>query len=242
MQAFRTVMWNLCSRAALTVVCLIIAIPVFILLLLPEKWRFSKPFYWLFHFFYWGCLKSTFLPITFVGTEHVPNQPAIFVANHQSSLDIPLLGSLVDSFPHVWVAKRELLDLKVIGPILRRIAVLVDMSTPLKAMRSLVHLMELSEKEHQHVMIFPEGARYTDGQVHDFFLGFDILAKKTKRPVVPVYIDNAYKVYPPDVFWATYLPISVTVGMPFFFGEEETEESFKQRVHDWFAMQQKKQG
>lgn len=241
MPSFRSIVWNLCSRAVLTVICLIITVPVLIMMLLPEKWRFSKPLYWLFHFFYWGCLRSTFLPITYIGTEHVPNTPAIFVANHQSSLDIPLVGSLVDSYPHVWVAKEELLELKIIGPILRRIAVLVDMSTPQKAMRSLVRLMDLSQKEHQHVMIFPEGARFTDGLVHDFFLGFAILAKKTKRPVVPVYIDNAYKAYPPDVFWATYVPLTVTVGMPFFFQEEETEEVFSQRVRDWFLAQQSKQ-
>jgi 1-acyl-sn-glycerol-3-phosphate acyltransferase len=233
--------WNLSTRFVLTVAFLIMSVPAFILLLMPEKWRFNKAYYWFFHIFYWICLKATFLPITFVGAETAPTQPAIFIANHQSTLDIPLVGSLVDAYPHIWIAKEELLELKLIGPILRRVALLVDMTTPQKAMRSLVRLMELSEKEQQHIMIFPEGTRHTDGIVHDFFLGFAILAKKTGRPVVPVYIDNAYMVYPTGVFWAQYYPITVTVGMPFFFQEDETEEAFKDRVYQWFVTQQRAQ-
>jgi len=86
-------------------------------------------------------------------------------------------------------------------------------------------------------MIFPEGGRYTDGTVHDFYGGFVILAKKTGRPVVPVRIFGVHKVYPPDTFWVQKYPITVVVGKPFVYQEGDTDQAFKDRVYQWFIEQ-----
>jgi 1-acyl-sn-glycerol-3-phosphate acyltransferase len=69
-----------------------------------------------------------------------------------------------------------------------------------------------------------------------FFSGFAILASRTARPVVLVYIRNAYMMYPADVWLARWHRIKVVIGPPVFHAEGESDEAFKQRVYAWFRM------
>lgn len=179
----------------------------------------------------------TLLPITIKGAEHIPKEPAIIAANHQSSIDIPLIGSLLKGFPHIWLAKKELFASPLFRFILSRAAVSIDIDTPQKAMRSLVTTLNTIKDKPVDALIFPEGGRYTDGSVHDFYGGFVILARKTGRPVVPVRIFNLGAVYPPGSFFAYPQPITVIVGKPIKMREGESDEAFKQRVYQWFVEQ-----
>jgi len=228
------------ARLLIAILLLACAIPAFIFMMLPERWRYDNPlYYWFVSFVYWASLKCIFVPVRYEGLEHVPNDAAVIVANHQSSLDIPLVGSLVDAHPHIWLATVTLLDSPLLGFVLRRMAALIDMSSPQKGMRSLVNAIKLINNN-KHAIIFPEGGRFIDGTVHEFFGGFVIIAKKAGRPVIPVYIRNVQKVYPPNNFWLYSYPIEVIVGAPFHYQESDTDEAFKQRVYDWFLVQQQK--
>lgn len=219
-------------------VIIFLGIPCFLMTLLPARWRYdNKLFFWLSHIFYKAALKTAMVPITVVGKENIPKGPVIIVANHQSAMDIPLVGSLLDSFPHVWLAKTELTR-SWLAPIVRRMAVLIDMSTPQRGMRSLLQAINLINGKQRHVIVFPEGGRYIgDNDVREFFAGFAILAQRTNRPVVPVMIFDAYKVYPPGSFCVNWHPIKVVVGKPFFLREDEEATAFKDRVRQWFVEQ-----
>jgi 1-acyl-sn-glycerol-3-phosphate acyltransferase len=232
------ILHTLITRFLLLLIMLISFFPVVIFLLLPKRWRYDNRFFcWFAYFFYRAIVKISFLPVTVVGKENISDEPAIFVANHQSSLDIPIVGSLIKTHPHIWLAKSELLISPILGFILPRIAVLIDMSTPIKGMRSLVNAVNMIYEKRRHAMIFPEGARFTDGKVHDFYLGFVILAKKTGRPIIPVRLFNLEKAYPPETFWVYRCPIHVVVGPPFYYQEGESEESCRDRVYTWFLEQ-----
>lgn len=233
-ELLRTIM----SYLFLVIVVLLIGIPCFLFTLLPARWRYdNKVFFWLSHIFYVTALKTAMVPIKVIGKEHIPSEPAIIIANHQSALDIPLIGSQLGSFPHIWLAKSDLARIWV-GPILRRMAVLVDISSPQKAMRSLLKTIDLIKGKRRHVILFPEGGRYIgDNDVHEFFSGFVILAKNTKRPVVPIMIFDAYKVYPPGSFFIYRHPIKMVIGKPFYLQKNEEPLAFKNRVHHWFVQQ-----
>ena len=219
-------------------VVLFLGVPCFLLTLLPARWRYdNKVFFWLSHLFYVASLKTVMIPIEVVGKENIPNEPAIIVANHQSSLDIPLIGSLLNRFPHVWLAKTELTRYWI-GPIVSRMAVLIDMSSPQKALRSLLQAIKIVRGKRRHAIVFPEGGRYIGGNdVHEFFAGFVMIAKRTNRPVVPIMIFDAYKVYPPGSFFIHRNPVKVVVGKPFFMQEGEEATAFKDRVYQWFTQQ-----
>ncbi len=226
------------SRFLLIIAVLVFLVPMIIFMCIPQSWRYSMP--WLFlpvHWFYCAILKCSLVPINYVGTENIPQEPVIFAGNHQSSLDIPLIGVLSKYVPHVWLAKQELMDSVLLRFIIPLIAVLVDVTSPRAAMLSLRKIIGIVNNHHRNLMIFPEGGRYIDGKIHDFFGGFVILAKKTGRPVVPVCIIGVNKVYPPDSFWVYKHPITVVVGKPFVWQEGESDEEFKKRVHGWFVEQ-----
>lgn len=230
---------NLFSRFLLIVVTIIFLIPIAIFILMPEQYRYKYPsVFYLVHWFYCAILKCSLLPITYKGLENIPKGKAvIFAANHQSTLDIPLVGVLSRGVPHVWLAKQELMDSVFVKFIVPLISVLVDVSSPRNAMLSLRKILNIVNNHHRNLIIFPEGGRYTDGKIHDFFGGFTIIAKKTGRPVVPVCILGIDKAYPPETFWVQLCPITVIVGKPFVYEDNDTDESFKNRIHSWFVEQ-----
>jgi 1-acyl-sn-glycerol-3-phosphate acyltransferase len=230
---------NLFSRFLLILITIIFFIPIAIFICIPTRYRYKYPIlFYPVHWFYVAILKGSLLPITYKGLENIPKDTAvIFVANHQSSLDIPLLGVLSKGVPHVWLAKAELMDSVFIRFIVPLISVLVDVTSPKKAMLSFRKILSIVNNHQRNLIIFPEGARYTDGKIHEFFGGFVVLAKKIGRPVVPVCILGIDKAYPPETFWVQWYPITVIVGKPFVYGENDTDETFKNKVYQWFVDQ-----
>lgn len=234
---------TLISRILLLILLALCFVPGVIFMALPARWRYGNPFYyWFASFFYWAVLKCSFLKIRYHGLENIPKTPAIFAGNHQSSFDIPIMGSLVDAHPHIWLATSTLLTSPMLYIPLTRMTALIDMSSPQKGMRSLINAIKLVDEPKRHTMIFPEGGRFVDGIVHEFYGGFVIIAKKLGRPVIPVYMTNLHKIYPPHSFWVYSYPVDVVVGEPMYYQEHDTDELFKQRVYDWFLRQQKQRG
>jgi len=234
-----TILRTIISRLLLFLL-FVVATPVFIIIiLLPAHIRrTSRIVYRLANWLYRASLACALVPITFKGKENIPEQQVIFVANHQSSLDIPLVGTLAHGDPHLWLARSELMNTFFLRIVLPSFAEVIDVENPRAAMRGLLRTINIVKAEKQHLMIFPEGGRYTDDKVHEFFGGFVLLAKKTKLPVVPVRIFNANKVYPPNSFWMGSCPITVVIGKPFEYSSQEDDDTFRQRVYNWFLEQE----
>lgn len=239
MVSLGTIVYTFFSRLLLLVLIAVITIPAIILIfLVPQKYRYNRCYFFMSSIFYKAVMRLSLLPITIIGKKYIPKHPSIFVANHSSSLDIPVLGSLLDGRPHLWLAMTWLTRFWMFRLFLPRTAVLVDMTSPYSGVRSLIKIIQMIKERAMNIMIFPEGKRYTDGKVHDFYGGFALLAKKTDCPVVPVRIFNLEKVYPPHTFWVHYYPVKIVVGKPMYIKKDETEELFKQRVHEWFKKQE----
>src|SRR5690606_11510535 len=217
---------SIVSRFLLIVVSLIFLVPILIFMCIPQKWRYSSSYIFLpVHWFYCAILKCSLVPIRYIGRENIPvDEPVTFVGNHQSSLDIPLMGVLSKGVPHVWLAKQELMDSFIIRFVIPLIAVLVDVSSARESMLSLRKIITTVNNHHRNLMIFPEGGRYTDGKMHDFFGGFALLAKKTGHPIIPVCILGVNKVYPPESLWVYWHPITVIVGKPIRWLENDTDD------------------
>lgn len=235
MVSIGTIFYTLFSRLVLIILISILIIPLAICLLLPKKLLVDNAIFKVItRFFYWGCIKLSFLPITYKGMENIPHEPCIITANHQSSFDIPLIGYALKKRLHVWLAWSEIANWPLVGFIVTRNAVLVDMTSPAKGLRTLVQAINIVKEHPWDLIIFPEGGRFTDGTVHDFFGGFAAIAKKISRPVVPIKIIGVNKVYPPKTFWIYYHPITVVIGKPMVMQPNETEEAFKDRVYNWY--------
>lgn len=231
------ILHTLAVRFLLFILMCIIIIPLGIMMLLPARVRFTSKFlYKMLYLFNWAALKVSLVPVTYKGLENIPqNESVIFAANHQSSMDIPLVGVLARGKPNLWLARSELMDTWLLRFVISRLTVVVDVNSQAKAMASLRLLMRFVKNMDIDIMIFPEGQRFTDDAVHEFFGGFVTLAKLLKRPVVPVRIFGANRVYPPKTFLVKYHPVTVVVGEPFVIQEGESDQDFKDRVYKWFV-------
>lgn len=181
-------------------------------------------------------LLSTFLPVTYQGFDYLPQTPTIFVANHQSSLDILLVGSVLGTRPCTWLAKSELFEYPLLKNVLSHIGIPVyfDKKRPADFEGAVKRGVEKLAQGFD-VVIFAEGGRYNDGTIHQFYSGFAAMAKLSGAPVVPLFISGAGQALAPGYRLIRRVPLTVTVGSPFFYNNQETVQLFKERVYDWFV-------
>lgn len=133
--------------------------------------------------------------VTLAGTEHLPDGPVIFMSNHQSNFDILALLAAMPRQIH-WIAKKELFDIPLFGPSMRRGGYIpLDRGDGRKALQS---MDEAAATIHQgkSVVLFPEGTRSPDGSLLPFKRGGFILARKAAVPVIPVTINGSGRINP----------------------------------------------
>lgn len=231
-----TIIRTLLSYSMGILICFIFWPPLLVLLLLPDRYRYENRWlFWLLDLFYRSIVMATFVPVRVAGKEHMPNSPAIIIANHQSALDIPLVGSTLNAYPHTWYVLSYYLRYPFLGWFIRRMCISLNRDNPSQVAQEFIRGIKLIEGRNRHIIIFPEGARFVDGQVHRFLSGFAVIARTTNRPVVPLFIKDSGKVYPPGTFLIHQFPITVDIGEPFIYEEGETDSQFTERVYQWFV-------
>lgn len=232
------IIYTLFSRFLLIIVSCVLALPVaFLIFVVPQRYRYNRLYFLFSWVMYYLIVKISLLPITVEGKKNLPKEPAIYVANHSSSLDIPMLGVLLNGRSHVWFAMKWLTHFWFFRLLLPRVAVLVDMDNPHNNVRSLIKTIQMVKRHNMSIIIFPEGGRFVDDKIHPFYGGFVLLAKKIGLPIVPIRLYNLEKVYPPNTFWVHYCPVRIVIGDPVYVQEGETDEQCKERVFQWFMDQ-----
>jgi 1-acyl-sn-glycerol-3-phosphate acyltransferase len=215
---------------------LFLIVPCFIIACLPPSLRYNNRFFfWLLDRFYKWVMYASLTKITIQGKENLPPSPAIFVGNHQSAFDIPVMGSMCNGYPHVWLVLSYYLSTPVLGFFIARMFIPVDRDDPEKAAGSLRKVLRFVQEKNTHLIIFPEGMRHADGKIHTFYEGFAFIAKLTNRPIIPVYMPTTGKIYPIYSFFVYNYPLDVIIGKPMYVQEDETEAACTDRVHNWFV-------
>lgn len=125
------------------------------------------------------------------GREHVPDEPCLIVANHQSTWET--LASLL-LFPDVAiVAKQELLAIPVFGWYLRKSPMIViDRETGPKALREMIQQSQAALAEGRSVLVFPEGTRRQVSEPVAFKRGSEFLYTKLGVPVLPMALNSGH--------------------------------------------------
>lgn len=126
-----------------------------------------------------------------------PNGHYVFIGNHQSNLDIPVLFKLLKGNRIRFVAKKSLFDIPIYGKALGYSGhICVDRDNPRAAMASLKEAVEYT-KTGVSPLIFPEGTRNTElDDLMEFKIGAMILALKCGLPVAPFVMTNTGRVMP----------------------------------------------
>lgn len=143
-----------------------------------------------------------------------PGRHYIFIANHQSYLDIPVLVQSLPQFQLRWIAKKEVVYIPFLGWALWAGGhILVDRSDRASGMASFRKAKERIARG-VSVVIFPEGTRSSGGQVRPFKRGGFLLAAQTKTPIVPVTINGSWAVLPREDWRLKSGEIEVVVDEP----------------------------
>jgi len=130
------------------------------------------------------------------GQENLdPEEPRIYMTNHQSYFDIfALLTYLPVDFK--FILKQELMKIPLLGFIMKRARyIAIEREDPRKALRS---MQEAAEKirDGTSVVIFPEGTRSPDGTLQPFKRGGFNLALRSGCDIVPIAITDSYRIVP----------------------------------------------
>ena len=140
-----------------------------------------------------GILKVTGVTLTVEGLENIPKEgPCVFVGNHRSYYDIPLLLAGLDK-PHGILAKEELEKIPLLNRWMKLLGCVFvqrdDMRASVRALNDATAIVQGGKS----FVIFPEGTRYKgeEGGAGEFKNGAFRIAVKTGAPVVPVAITGA---------------------------------------------------
>lgn len=138
-------------------------------------------------------LKLAGVTVTVEGKENIPaDRPCVFVGNHRSYYDIPLMLTQLDA-PHALVAKQQVEKIPLVRGWMRLLhCVFLNRDDARKAMGALNEAIDNVNKGYS-VGIFPEGTRNKgeEGTLLEFKSGAFRIATKTGAPVVPVAITGS---------------------------------------------------
>ena len=140
-----------------------------------------------------GILKVTGVSLSVDGLDNIPKDRAcVFVGNHRSYYDIPLLLAALDK-PHGILAKEELEKIPLLNRWMKLLGCVFvqrdDVRASVRALNDATAIVEGGKS----FVIFPEGTRYKgeEGGMGEFKNGAFRIAVKTGAPVVPVAITGA---------------------------------------------------
>lgn len=208
------------------------------------RYRRKNPGATLGHILWWDlvCHPIAWL-IVFVLYRHrwwnihnIPAEgPTLLVCNHQSYLDLPVLGVGIYHRHFHPMARKTLFRNPVFGRLIRSLnAFEVDQeSADIRSVRTAIDKLKAGHL----VLLFPEGARTEDGRMGPFNPGLMLLIRRARPTVVPMAVDGVYDAWPINRKWprlsgatgAEYgepIPAKDLIAMP----PEEARKLLRHRV------------
>ena len=142
-------------------------------------------------------LKVSGVKMQVEGLEKIdPGATYVFVANHRSFMDIPVLLAYLP-LQFRFLAKKGLFLIPFLGTHLRRAGHLpVIKDNPRASLKSMTDAARILREHGMSVMLFPEGGRSKDGLLQDFIEGAAYIAVKAGVPVIPIAMTGTREVLP----------------------------------------------
>ncbi len=132
------------------------------------------------------------------GLENVPEGRLVYASNHESLVDILILGAVLPG-DFKWAAKRSVMNIPFLGWHLRLAGhVPVDRSQGRDAAMAAIEAFTKVLEDNKPLLVFPEGTRTRDGKLRPFKNGAFQAAVDTDSPVVPVAIKGTFSLMSRD--------------------------------------------
>ena len=125
-----------------------------------------------------------------------PRKRYVFISNHQSHIDIPVLIASL-KYPLSFIAKKELFIIPFFGWGLYALGhIWIDRGNARKALISIKKAVDRLQRGNISLVLFPEGTRSRDGALGQFKQGSFSLVKQAGVEVVPLAIKNTSSILP----------------------------------------------
>jgi 1-acyl-sn-glycerol-3-phosphate acyltransferase len=150
------------------------------------------------------------------GAHRVPTDRAVvYMSNHQSHLDIPMLYATLPSPTIRMLAKKELFEIPLWGRGLRAAEFIeVDRGNHERAVQSIEHAARLLA-DGVSIYLAPEGTRSRDGRIGKLKKGGFHLAIGAGAPIVPVAVRGTIDILPRGGrIMHSGKDVAVTIGEP----------------------------
>jgi 1-acyl-sn-glycerol-3-phosphate acyltransferase len=182
---------------------------------------------WLARRWYDGCFWASFLGFTFghsyraIGRRNLPETgPALLVSNHQSFLD-PVLVGLASRRYLSYLARESLFRNRWLKTLIESLdAIPIDHKGLGKdGLQATLNVLDRGKA----VLVFPEGERTHDGDMHPFKAGISLLIKRVQAPIIPVGLAGAFDAWSRFARLPSFAPlflapdpatIAVSIGKP----------------------------
>ena len=143
-----------------------------------------------------------------------PRTPFVFMPNHVSFLDGPLVMVLIPGVARV-ILKKSVLRIPIVGLAMRFVGfVPVDRKGTEGGKKSIARALALMRKKRYSFLIFPEGTRSRDGRLGAFRRGGFFLALESGAPIVPVTISGTRELMPKGQWFARRGTVRVVFHEP----------------------------
>jgi len=155
------------------------------------------------------------------GQEHLPKEPCVVMAKHQSALETIAMPMLIP--PYVWILKRELFYIPLFGWALWILdAIAIRRGNPREAIKQVNTQGINFLQQGKWVVIFPEGTRSEVGTAGDYKPGGISLAQKASVGILPM-AHNA------GAYWSKHAfikkPGTVTIRFLPFISAQDVQDS-----------------
>jgi len=161
-----------------------------------------------------SILRTVGIRVQVRGKERLqPSQPVVYVANHLSAVDIPVLYAELPNQFRI-MAKKELFRYPFLGWYLKRSGQIpIVLGDAHASLRSLNRAADALRKG-MPLAVFPEGGRSPSGELQDFMGGAFYVAIRAQVPIVPVAIVGSYELLPMNSFHVIPGEVGLVLGEP----------------------------
>ena len=159
-------------------------------------------------------LRIGLSPVRVVGAENFQvGQPAIYVCNHLSYMDTPVVLSKLP-FQFRILARHDLFKIPFIGWYLQRSGQIPVDSSHLRSSLGSLNRGVGALRAGMPLVIFPEGGRSPDGHLQSFLQGPAYMAIRAQVPLIPMALVGTHELMPMHTYHLQPRPLLLIVGPP----------------------------
>jgi 1-acyl-sn-glycerol-3-phosphate acyltransferase len=199
----------------LLIIYTVLAILLIPVLLFCYLTKVAKPIILISKWALWSGQRILGINLDASGIERIDRRKSyVFMANHLSLIDGPLLFMVIPQFVRV-LLKKEAFRIPIIGQAMRQVDfVSVDRKGLKGGKKSIDRATRMIKEKGYSFLIFPEGTRSRDGKLQSFKRGGFFLAVNSQVPIFPVSIKGSCVLLPKGSFFAKKGKVGVIFHSP----------------------------